>query len=237
MRPSLLLRSSAVVFFTCFLGCVIYTDDREQDLCKNVECGEHASCGEGICFCDTGYSGNPYNPQGCQPTRPDPDNSQCDPECGENAYCSNNQCVCNVGTVAVCDTGDCLAESKLCDGVVDCGNGKDEDFAVCYPLVEQTWLWTDDCNDSLDIELKLFSQDRDWVWPSEESVFVSDGYQVDTYQSIDCFEDETICFGAQSGIDENALVWGVGLDGTSDCDSCCFLCANNIIDAGFFTCE
>lgn len=213
-------------------GCVLYGEPDDYRTCADVACGNNASCGEGKCFCDPGYEGNPYD--GCLATQPKPDES-CEADCGQNAYCSEGECYCELDHVAVCGPGaGCVPESILCDGAVDCANGGDEEVAVCSKSTFQEWLLTDSCDDQLDIEWRLFSQDRDWSWPGGDSVFRSPGHLVDAYQTIQCFEGEMICFAGKSG----ETTWGFNLDGSGMCDACCAACGSQeLLDLGYLTCE
>jgi len=130
--------------------------------------------------------------------------------------CSDVSC----GANAFCDVGDCYCFT---------GYGGDPD-GNCDP--EQRWLVRDACDDATDVEFRLFSTSRDWVWPSE-GVYATAGLEVDTALDVLCTRGETVCFGGQAG----GLEWGVGLDGTDACDGCCFECeAGTVADMGLLTC-
>lgn len=213
-------------------GCVLYGGADDYKTCDEVACGNHASCGDGECFCDPGYGGNPY--VGCESSQPAVDPA-CTKDCGQNAYCSEGACFCELDHVYVCGpNAGCLPNDRLCDASPDCPNSADEQPAVCSAPVFQEWLLTDSCDDSLDIQWRLFSQDRDWTWPSKDEVFRSAGYSVDVYQLIECFEGETICFAGESG----DVKWGFNLDGTGTCEACCAMCGSQqTLDLGYLTCE
>jgi hypothetical protein len=237
--PSLLSRalhgSPAVLaglFAAAFAGgCVLYGEPDDYKTCNEVACGNHASCGDGKCFCDAGYAGNPYT--GCEAAQPEVD-EKCTRDCGQNAYCSEGDCYCELDHVYVCGANaGCLPSARLCDDTPDCPNAADEQVAVCSQPVFQEWLLTDDCDDNLDIEWRLFAQDRDWAWPDAESLFRSSGLGVDVYQVIQCFEGEKICFAGQSG----DVTWGFNLDGSGQCDNCCAVCGEfELLDLGYLTC-
>ncbi len=213
-------------------GCVLYGDAEPYRTCAEVVCGNNASCGDGQCFCDPGTEGNPYT--GCLAVQPEVD-PDCSLDCGANAFCSGGACYCEADHVAVCGANaGCMAESRLCDGLADCPNSADENVAVCQPPLFQEWLLTDGCDDTLAIEWRLLAQDRDWAWPGADEVFRTPGFNVDTYQTIQCFADEVICFAGASG----SLTWGLGLDNSGDCEDCCFYCgAAPLLDIGYLTCE
>ncbi len=125
--------------------------------------------------------------------------------CGANAYCDQGLCSCHPGYGGVADVG-------------------------CEPLMSV--LVTDLCDDGLDVEFRLFSQDYATTWPTNSTLFTA-GYNVDTIHEIRCASGEIVCFGAQAG----ELSWGVGLDGELGCGAPFrFECGPYTVDAGFLTC-
>ncbi|MCB9701428.1 MAG: hypothetical protein H6711_06025 [Myxococcales bacterium] len=233
MRIALSLPSLAFAAFTGLaLGCAVYVDPGESGSCEDI-CGQHASCKKGVCVCDSGYDGNPEADQGCQPTSPPPEAGACERGCGVNAYCSDGLCYCDVGSIAVCGTGDCLPLSQLCDDNVDCFNGADEAVEICSPTVVMDWSVIDSCADGYDIEWRLYAQDRDWVWPSAETVFYTGGLDVEVIEAIECSEGELICFGGDAG----DRTWGVGIDGLDDCDDCCWECGTYVAEVPYLICN
>jgi hypothetical protein len=219
MTLKTLSRTLLVALVAATAGCVLYGDAEEHKTCADVECGVNASCGgEAECFCDAGYQGNPF--EGCKATKPEIDEN-CKTACGQNAYCSEGDCYCELDHVPVCGANaGCLPETRLCDLQEDCPNGADEQPAACSTPVYQDWVATDSCDDGEDFEWKLFALERDWAWPDATTSFRTGGFGVDSYQTVQCFKDETICFAAAAGSD----VWGWNLDGSGECDDCCFAC-------------
>ena len=132
-----------------------------------------------------------------------------DTQCGPNAYDYRGACYCEDG--------------------YDGDHPRDEG---CSPVM--TFRITDACDDGHDIEWKLFSDDRDWTWPTGAAVYTTRGLDYDSYESILCDEGELICFGAESG---TGLVWGVGLDYSAACDDCCFVCGSYEQDLGLLYCN
>jgi len=230
-RISSLLPAFVLSFVT---GCVLYGDAEEFKSCDDVVCGNNATCGgdQAECFCDAGYAGNPYD--GCFAEQP-PVDETCKLDCGQNAYCSEGECFCELDHVAVCGANaGCLPEARLCDGQQDCPDAADENVAVCSPPLFQDWLVTDDCNDDLPIEWRLFALDRDWSWPGATTTFKTTGLGAEDYQTVQCFQGEVICFAGAAG----DVVWGWNLDGSGSCDACCYECgSNSVLDLGFLTCE
>ena len=72
------------------------------------------------------------------------------------------------------------------------------------------------------VEVQLYSQNRDYVWPSNDEVFMLDDGETKT-MSVECEEGESICYGAWIQGDQNTF-WGVGPDNSQKCDNCCYTC-------------
>jgi len=212
------------------LGCVIEVPNESHGACDDVRCSIDGYCRNGDCYCERGYLGNPNALHGCQSTEP---GTGCTTTCGLNAFCDTGACVCDDGFIAVCGTGDCLPLRQLCDGVPDCPNLADEAAQTCAQQEVQQWTVVDDCDDGLDIEWRMWSQERDWTWPDASSVFVSDGLGRPSHEEIECLRGEWICFGGQGG-DRS---WGIGVEGTGDCEDCCFRCLEDPVDLGRLACE
>lgn len=72
------------------------------------------------------------------------------------------------------------------------------------------------------VELELYSQDRDHVWPGNGQVYLlNDGEE--KLVPISCNQGENICYGAWVSGDANTY-WGVGPDNSQDCPDCCYVC-------------
>ena len=97
----------------------------------------------------------------------------------------------------------------------------------------QQWTLLDDCEDGRDVEWRLWSRDRDWAWPGPDETFFTDDEGVPSHEEVECLVGERICFGAEAGEQQ----WGVGVDGTAHCDSCCFICSEQPVELGGLTCE
>jgi hypothetical protein len=72
------------------------------------------------------------------------------------------------------------------------------------------------------VEVQLYSQDRDHVWPAPDEVYLLDDGETKT-MSLECDEGESICYGAWISGDQSTY-WGVGPNMTQDCDNCCYTC-------------
>lgn len=215
------------------VGCVVEVPpEAVPEPCEVVICGNAAYCDAGRCYCEDGYTGNAAAQNGCQPSSASP---TCDDGCGVNAGCLAGSCECDEGYVAVCGDGDCMPESRLCDGVVECTGGQDEDPSVCEDHAIQEWIVTDACDDGQDVSWRVWSLDREWVWPAIDDTFATWGLDVLTTEPIMCIDGELLCFGG--GSEDGELSWGVGLDGVIECDDCCAPCADDTIEMPALGCE
>jgi hypothetical protein len=232
MVPGARVRFGLAAALAVLGGCFVDTThgDPVIDVCDAITCSVHGYCQGGECHCDRGWVGNPNAVHGCQPLGTQ---SPCNTTCGLNAYCDGGECLCDDGFVAVCSTGDCISVDRLCDGANDCVNAADEDPMVCFDGSVRDWTVIDDCDDGRDIAWRVWSQDRDWVWPNVDDVFTTEGFGATTRQSIECLNDEMLCFGGEAGDRQ----WGIGLDGTGSCDDCCWPCASDVVDMGALGCD
>jgi hypothetical protein len=72
------------------------------------------------------------------------------------------------------------------------------------------------------VEVQLYSQDRDHVWPGPDEVYLLDDGETKT-MSLTCEDGESICYGAWLSGDQNTF-WGVGPNSAQACDNCCYTC-------------
>lgn len=135
-------------------------------------------------------------------------------------YVEDTEC----GPFAYDYRGDCFCED---------GYEGDPYASGCAPVM--TFRLTDDCDDGHDVLWKLFSDGREWTWPSGEDVYRSPGLGYDDLRAITCEPDEWICFGAET--EGGGLVYGVGLDFSAQCDDCCYPCESRELDLGYLTCN
>lgn len=72
------------------------------------------------------------------------------------------------------------------------------------------------------VELELYSQDRNHIWPGNNQVYYLDDGETKSVP-LSCNEGETICYGAWISGDKGTY-WGVGPDNAETCDDCCYTC-------------
>ena len=72
------------------------------------------------------------------------------------------------------------------------------------------------------LEVELYSQDRNHVWPGNGEVYILDDGET-KQMPLSCEEGERICYGAWIMGDRNTY-WGVGPGGEEACSDCCYTC-------------
>lgn len=72
------------------------------------------------------------------------------------------------------------------------------------------------------VEVELYSQDRDHVWPGNNQVYLLDDGETKNIP-LSCDEGEKICYGAWVSGDKETY-WGTGPDNAETCDDCCYTC-------------
>lgn len=72
------------------------------------------------------------------------------------------------------------------------------------------------------VEVEMYSQDRDHVWPGNNQVYYFDDGETKQIP-LACEEGETICYGAWIAGDKGTY-WGTGPDNQQECSNCCYTC-------------
>lgn len=72
------------------------------------------------------------------------------------------------------------------------------------------------------LEVELYSQDRDHIWPGNGEVYLFDDGE-DKSVALSCQKGERICYGAWISGDKTTY-WGVGPGNSEACDDCCYTC-------------
>jgi hypothetical protein len=85
---------------------------------------------------------------------------------------------------------------------------------------EVTFMMRNDHQNAVEVE--LYSQDRDHVWPGGGDVYVLDDGET-KQMPLSCQEGERICYGAWISGDRETY-WGVGPGNEQNCDDCCYTC-------------
>lgn len=76
------------------------------------------------------------------------------------------------------------------------------------------------------IQIKVFSQSRNWQWPSATSHWNLDDDAKHNLR-ISCQDGEKVCYGASYSANSRKY-WGVGLKGDKGCAGCCLTCGSNV---------
>lgn len=72
------------------------------------------------------------------------------------------------------------------------------------------------------VELELYSQDREHVWPGGNEVYYLDDGETKEIP-LSCEGGEKICYGAWVAGDKGTF-WGTGPDNGERCEDCCYTC-------------
>jgi hypothetical protein len=72
------------------------------------------------------------------------------------------------------------------------------------------------------VEVELYSQDRDHVWPGNGQIYMLDDGETKS-MALSCDEGEKICYGAWISGDQSTY-WGVGPSNQQACEDCCYTC-------------
>ncbi|MDO9416441.1 hypothetical protein [Pararhizobium sp.] len=72
------------------------------------------------------------------------------------------------------------------------------------------------------VEVELYSQDRDHVWPGDNQIYLLDDGETKAIP-LSCNEGEKICYGAWISGDKTTY-WGTGPENAETCTDCCYTC-------------
>lgn len=72
------------------------------------------------------------------------------------------------------------------------------------------------------VELELYSQDRNHVWPGNNKVYYLDDGESKQIP-LSCQQGEKICYGAWVAGDKQTY-WGTGPNNRQTCEDCCYTC-------------
>ncbi|MBW8283504.1 MAG: hypothetical protein K0M55_07875 [Rhizobium sp.] len=72
------------------------------------------------------------------------------------------------------------------------------------------------------VEVELYSQDRNHVWPGGNEVYYLDDGETKEIP-LSCSEGEQICYGAWVSGDKGTY-WGTGPENAETCEDCCYTC-------------
>lgn len=95
-------------------------------------------------------------------------------------------------------------------------------FALSTPAAAADVTFTMQNNHPNAVEVELYSQGRDHVWPGNGEVYILDDGEA-KQMPLSCEEGEKICYGAWIQGDQSTY-WGVGPGNKEACDDCCYTC-------------
>jgi hypothetical protein len=77
------------------------------------------------------------------------------------------------------------------------------------------------------VDVKLFSQDRNHVWPGPDEVWILNDYETKRIR-INCRQGEKICYSAQ--VRNGNVYWGTDMSNRAGCKDCCNWCGQTNIN-------
>ena len=97
-------------------------------------------------------------------------------------------------------------------------------FAVSDPAPAEHEVFTFRVRsvDKYIVDIRFYSQNRRWAWPSFDQVYRMDDYREHDF-AINCREGERVCYGAWERGNPRTY-WGRGPNGTASCSDCCYVC-------------
>jgi hypothetical protein len=78
------------------------------------------------------------------------------------------------------------------------------------------------------VDVEFYSQDRSAAWPGNNKVWTLADSDAHTF-TLQCHSGENICIGAWSRGNSD-IYWGVGMDNSQSCTSCCYVCGAGSTD-------
>ena len=83
-----------------------------------------------------------------------------------------------------------------------------------------TWTVSNACTGGSTILLRFFDDDFD-TFPDDVSAYILGPNATQTFILTPVVPNSQVCFGAATNPDPNGIFWGVGLDDSQSCASCC----------------
>ena len=142
-------------------------------------------------------------------------------DCCSPLACLQNSCqkapVCGDGVCAAGETDTCCADCG-CGVGFSCVNG-----GACVNVGVSSFVFNfeNDCPASSVVDVRFFDRIDGLVWPADPMSFKANEGQMET-ANLSCTQGASICYGAIE--DGGFFSWGVGFDGSADCQSCCYTC-------------
>lgn len=84
----------------------------------------------------------------------------------------------------------------------------------------QIWIVSDKCSDKQGIFIRFFDRRGDLAWPDWKTSYHIDRGKSRTF-NLAVKPGQLICYGARPDKDKKKY-WGVGINGSASCDSCCY---------------
>jgi hypothetical protein len=110
------------------------------------------------------------------------------------------------------------------------GGGGGQNSVLTVDIGEDT-----DCSVALD--LRFFDKTANLVWPANGEIYtLNEPGQQEQFQ-LQCTTGHQVCYGASYYSNTDAPdYWGVGIDGTEVCATCCYTCADQTVNGPSLSC-
>jgi hypothetical protein len=187
-------------------SCCVDCGCAQGSSCTTQGCVSQPSCGDGEC--SNGESSSTC----CE-----------DCPCAAGLDCTSHACVdpatCGDGTCAATEAGRCCKDCGCRLGTLCSGDG------LCKDAGTANLIWTvrDRCFNGESIQLRFFDRTDRLLWPTPTTVYVLTQGN-DQVHNLMCTKGARICYGANQPTHQ--LYWGVDIDNSKTCTTCCFVCDN-----------
>jgi hypothetical protein len=99
--------------------------------------------------------------------------------------------------------------------------------ATASSMSSLTWVMADGCNDGKGLQIRFYDRTYGGLWPSRSDVYVVPARET-RERTLSCRTDANVCYGARTD-PPGSNYWGVDLDGSKGCDSCCTACRDTSV--------
>jgi hypothetical protein len=159
-------------------------------------------------------------------------------DCCSSLACLSNKCqtpppadVCGDTVCSGNETSTSCCRDCGCPGGSTC-NGTS---CVSVGLSSMTWTLSDACIDGENVQVRYFDATNLGFWPPDPTqvYLIPDGTTAS--KTLACTTGAKICFGANEP--GHGLYWGLDIDASKSCTSCCFTCSDTTVNAGPLVCN
>lgn len=107
-------------------------------------------------------------------------------------------------------------------------------FGAAEASAQQTLTFVIRNQTASEIDYKLWSQNRNQVWPGVQKTYGLNFRGEQRTNKIACVHGDTICYGAWFR-NNPKITWGAGRTGKARCTTCCYVCDGSTTSAKVLT--